>query len=262
MSDGDDFDPRMYPELFADDDMNPMEMAMLMQAIYGSEQQHNTTDTQEQNDKPNEPHPESLFAPSPQSESLFSQAPLAMNGNPLEMLSSVFTPNDNGEIEISENQLINNPILLQTLMQMMATEPSMFSAMDDNPSEEYLSQEPTEVYQIPQLINTTNVENEVKTKAVTTETPTELAKSTHEIENKDDTIIEHLKHKKSNKCNFVECKTKLGMLGFDCKCGYKFCSKHRYVDDHKCPFDHASFDKEVLRKNNIGIKAEKLNRID
>jgi hypothetical protein len=258
MSNNDNFDPKMYPELFTDDDMNPVEMAMLMQAIYGSEPEK--TDTTEQTDKPKDTHTESLFAPNPQSESLFSQTPPSVtNNNPMELLSSILAPNANGEIEISEEQIMNNPMLFQMLMQTMATNPSMFSDIeDDDPNQEYSN---NEEYQFMDTniepINLSNLEGKI----VNTETNKE-EKNTELIENiKDEIIIEHLKHKKSNKCNLVECKSKLGMFGFDCKCGYKFCSKHRYIDDHKCPFDHVSFDREILKKNTIGIKADKLNRI-
>lgn len=77
-------------------------------------------------------------------------------------------------------------------------------------------------------------------------------------------IIEnpHVKHKiKSNRCNMKECKTKLGLLGFDCKCGYKFCSKHRHTDTHYCTYDHASDDKKRLINSNPQIINDKLNRI-
>lgn len=39
---------------------------------------------------------------------------------------------------------------------------------------------------------------------------------------------------KKNRC--WACNTKVGMLGFDCKCGYIYCSKHRHFDDHECSF--------------------------
>ena len=33
MSDDNNFDPRQYPELFGDDDLNPLEMALLMEML-------------------------------------------------------------------------------------------------------------------------------------------------------------------------------------------------------------------------------------
>jgi hypothetical protein len=242
MSNGDNFDPNMYPELFADDDINPIEMAMLMEAIYGSQQQ-------EQNiNEIQEPQSENLFAP-PQSESLFAPQLSTMNANPLELLSDVYTPNANGEIEFSEEQLMNDPMLLQMLMQMMTTDTSMFYNTQESLTEEDQISE----YIEDQSDNSTTNFNK---------TTPEICKDLKEEEIKDDLIIEHLKHKKSNKCNFVECKTKLGMLGFDCRCGYKFCSKHRHINDHKCSFDHISFDKDILRKRNTGFKSDKISKIE
>lgn len=230
MSNDDNFDPKMYPELFTDDDMNPVEMAMLMQAIYGSKEEE--TDTTEQTDKPKDTYTESLF----------SQTASVTNDEPMALLSSVLTPNANGEIEISEEQIMNNPMLFQMLMQTMATNPSMFSDIEDNdPNQQYID-ELDEEYQFMD----TNIEPinlyELEGKVVNTETnKKEKSIELTDVENNDESIIEHLKHKKSNRCNLLECKTKLGMLGFACKCGY-------YVVDNK-----------VIIEGNITIKPFKLN---
>ena len=34
------------------------------------------------------------------------------------------------------------------------------------------------------------------------------------------------------------CRKKVGLLGFECRCSYVFCSTHRYSDAHNCDFDH------------------------
>ena len=36
----------------------------------------------------------------------------------------------------------------------------------------------------------------------------------------------------------VSCKKKVGLLGFNCRCGGTFCEKHRYSDKHECTFDY------------------------
>ncbi len=48
------------------------------------------------------------------------------------------------------------------------------------------------------------------------------------------------------RCCVTDCKKKLGMLGFDCRCGMQFCGTHRYPDTHKCTYDHRAASKAVL----------------
>eukprot|EP00344_Euplotes_crassus_P011478 CAMPEP_0197004394 /NCGR_PEP_ID=MMETSP1380-20130617/22122_1 /TAXON_ID=5936 /ORGANISM="Euplotes crassus, Strain CT5" /LENGTH=118 /DNA_ID=CAMNT_0042423163 /DNA_START=97 /DNA_END=453 /DNA_ORIENTATION=+ len=61
---------------------------------------------------------------------------------------------------------------------------------------------------------------------------------------------------KKNRC--WNCNKKVGLLGFTCKCGYIFCSKHRHADDHECDYDHMADDREALRKNNPMLVTSKL----
>ena len=46
---------------------------------------------------------------------------------------------------------------------------------------------------------------------------------------------------------------KVGLLGFECRCGYVYCSRHRHASDHSCAFDYATFDKANLAKNNAKV---------
>jgi len=67
------------------------------------------------------------------------------------------------------------------------------------------------------------------------------------------------KTKAKNRCH--TCKRKIGLTGFDCRCGGKYCSEHRYSDAHSCSFDYKSYGQEEIRKNNpviVGRKIEKL----
>ena len=57
------------------------------------------------------------------------------------------------------------------------------------------------------------------------------------------------------------CTKKTGLLGYDCKCGFVFCKKHRLPETHACEFDYISHGKQVLAMNNPVIKTEKLERI-
>lgn len=59
----------------------------------------------------------------------------------------------------------------------------------------------------------------------------------------------------------VECKKKVGLTGFTCRCGGLFCSLHRYSDKHECSFDYKSPGAEQIRKSNPAVVAEKIKKI-
>ena len=54
------------------------------------------------------------------------------------------------------------------------------------------------------------------------------------------------------------CNRKIGLLGFQCKCEYYFCSEHRYSDKHECAFDYKAQGKQQLTKANPTIAPAKL----
>jgi len=56
-----------------------------------------------------------------------------------------------------------------------------------------------------------------------------------------------------------ECKKKLGLLPFQCKCKNIYCSKHRL--DHKCTFDYKQFKRDQLEKEMVKVTSEKLIKI-
>lgn len=57
------------------------------------------------------------------------------------------------------------------------------------------------------------------------------------------------------------CNKKVGIYGFNCRCGFNFCSSHRYADAHDCTFDYKTFEREQLRKTNQAVVADKIQRI-
>ncbi|KAM9820093.1 AN1-type zinc finger protein 5-like [Neosynchiropus ocellatus] len=69
---------------------------------------------------------------------------------------------------------------------------------------------------------------------------------------------EPLKPKK-NRCNM--CRKKVGLTGFDCRCGNIFCGIHRYSDKHNCPYDYKAEAAAKIRKENPVVMAEKIQRI-
>ncbi|XP_041087048.1 AN1-type zinc finger protein 5-like [Polyodon spathula] len=67
------------------------------------------------------------------------------------------------------------------------------------------------------------------------------------------------KTKKKNRC-FI-CRKKLGLTGFDCRCGNLFCGIHRYSDEHGCPYDYRAEAAEKIRKENPIVVAEKIQKL-
>ena len=65
------------------------------------------------------------------------------------------------------------------------------------------------------------------------------------------------KHK--NRC--FSCKKKIGLTGFKCRCGYIFCSEHRYSDKHECTFDYKLAGRAGIAKANPKVVASKINKI-
>ncbi|KAL1007487.1 hypothetical protein UPYG_G00087460 [Umbra pygmaea] len=64
---------------------------------------------------------------------------------------------------------------------------------------------------------------------------------------------------KKNRC--FACRKKLGLTGFDCRCGNVFCGMHRYSDIHNCTFDYKADAAEKIRKANPVVVGEKIQKI-
>ncbi|XP_068928146.1 AN1-type zinc finger protein 5-like isoform X3 [Petaurus breviceps papuanus] len=64
---------------------------------------------------------------------------------------------------------------------------------------------------------------------------------------------------KKNRC--FACRKKVGLTGFDCRCGNLFCAMHRYSEKHSCPFDYKAEAAEKIRKENPIIVAEKIRKL-
>ncbi|XP_063989000.1 AN1-type zinc finger protein 6 [Diachasmimorpha longicaudata] len=65
--------------------------------------------------------------------------------------------------------------------------------------------------------------------------------------------------KKKNRCAL--CRKKVGLTGFECRCGGLFCSVHRYSDKHDCKFDYREMGAEEIRRNNPVVVGEKVQKI-
>lgn len=64
---------------------------------------------------------------------------------------------------------------------------------------------------------------------------------------------------KKNRC--FQCRKKVGLAGFDCRCGNVFCCVHRYSDLHNCTFDYKADAAEKIRKENPVVAGEKIKKI-
>ncbi|VFQ92244.1 unnamed protein product [Cuscuta campestris] len=61
---------------------------------------------------------------------------------------------------------------------------------------------------------------------------------------------------KKNRCR--SCQRKVGVVGFDCRCGYTFCGTHRYPETHDCTFDFKSKGRNAIAMANPVIKPDKI----
>jgi len=58
-----------------------------------------------------------------------------------------------------------------------------------------------------------------------------------------------------------QCRKKVGLTGFKCKCGLLFCGQHRYAEAHACSFDYKTIARQQLAENNPLVQASKVQRL-
>ncbi|NXL48497.1 ZFAN5 protein, partial [Podilymbus podiceps] len=101
--------------------------------------------------------------------------------------------------------------------------------------------------------NSSETEEFVKTEAASS-----ASSSSGKDAAEDKTASEKPKQKK-NRC--FTCRKKIGLTGFDCRCGNLFCAIHRYSDMHACPYDYKAEAAEKIRKENPVVIAEKIQKL-
>ncbi len=64
-----------------------------------------------------------------------------------------------------------------------------------------------------------------------------------------------------DRCSY--CNKKLKLIVFDCKCGGKFCSKHRYMNSHECVIidEKKKKCKDEIKERNPEVNFSKLVKI-
>ncbi|NXU86997.1 ZFAN6 protein, partial [Xiphorhynchus elegans] len=64
---------------------------------------------------------------------------------------------------------------------------------------------------------------------------------------------------KKNRC--FMCRKKVGLTGFECRCGNVYCGMHRYSDVHSCSYNYKADAAEKIRKENPVVVGEKIQKI-
>jgi len=62
-----------------------------------------------------------------------------------------------------------------------------------------------------------------------------------------------------NRCS--TCRKRVGLTGFNCRCGNLYCAAHRYSEKHDCQFDYQTAGRDAIAKANPVVKANKLDKI-
>ena len=47
-----------------------------------------------------------------------------------------------------------------------------------------------------------------------------------------------MEKQKKQRCGHIDCRKKLGLMKFGCKCGKDFCVTHKLPELHKCSYDY------------------------
>jgi hypothetical protein len=68
-------------------------------------------------------------------------------------------------------------------------------------------------------------------------------------------------NKKPKRCECIDCKLKLSLVDFRCKCGKYFCIKHRDAVIHNCTFDYKLNNINNLQEKLLAVNGDKLNKI-
>jgi predicted nucleic acid binding AN1-type Zn finger protein len=73
--------------------------------------------------------------------------------------------------------------------------------------------------------------------------------------------VEKPASEKKARCSASDCKKKLTMLDFDCRCGQRFCSAHRQAEDHHCAHNWKADANKTLGKQLVSCVNEKLDKL-
>jgi hypothetical protein len=66
------------------------------------------------------------------------------------------------------------------------------------------------------------------------------------------------KKPKKPRCPHKECRTKIGLISFTCKCGKTFCVAHQSPHSHDCSYDHGQDKRNDIQTKNPSVIPQKL----
>uniref|UniRef100_A0A0K8TPX9 Putative an1-type zinc finger protein 6-like isoform x2 n=1 Tax=Tabanus bromius TaxID=304241 RepID=A0A0K8TPX9_TABBR len=104
-----------------------------------------------------------------------------------------------------------------------------------------------------------NENKEKRVEEITTDGNTAEGSSTSINNHRDDKEGDFEAKSKSNRC--AMCRKKVGLTGFECRCGSLYCAVHRYSDKHNCTFDYREHGAQEIRRNNPVVVGEKIQKI-
>ncbi|XP_015938959.1 zinc finger A20 and AN1 domain-containing stress-associated protein 1-like [Arachis duranensis] len=73
----------------------------------------------------------------------------------------------------------------------------------------------------------------------------------------DDISNNNKKNETKKRCK--TCNKRVGLTGFECRCGDLFCGKHRYPEVHECKFNFKDIGRNILAKQNPLCIGDKLD---
>jgi hypothetical protein len=66
---------------------------------------------------------------------------------------------------------------------------------------------------------------------------------------------------KPKRCEHTNCKTKLMLSDFACKCSKFYCISHKHAEIHSCSYDFKARGNEILEKQLVKAVASKVDKI-
>lgn len=67
--------------------------------------------------------------------------------------------------------------------------------------------------------------------------------------------------KQANPNRCYSCNKRVGLTGFECRCGFTYCATHRHANKHACQFDFKQMGRDAVAKANPTVMAEKVDKI-
>lgn len=71
----------------------------------------------------------------------------------------------------------------------------------------------------------------------------------------------HQPVKPPKRCMGSECKVRLGLTAFACRCGGYYCGAHRADDAHACGYDYRAEQRMYLSSQMVKMEAKKIDVI-